>query len=161
MGKVKTALGLLAGVGAGATAMYFFDPERGGRRRAMVQDKLTSKANHLADAASGLKHDLANRAHGTWIETKKLFTRDENVSDEVLEARVRSKMGRVVSDPHALSVKSENGDVTLSGTIPEIEVQPLLRKIKSIPGVSRIENHLNFARDAVRGSKGEMPGVIH
>lgn len=147
MGKMKTALGLLAGVGAGAAAMYFLDPERGGRRRAMVQDKLTSKAGRLATAATGLKHDLSNRAYGRWIETKKLFMRDENVSDDVLEARVRSKMGRIVTDAHAIDVRSENGDVTVSGSIPEAEIQPLLKKIRLIPGVSHIENRLNESAD--------------
>lgn len=155
MGKVKTVLGLLAGVGAGATAMYFLDPERGSRRRAMVQDKLGSKAGRLASAATGLRHDLSNRAHGKWIETKKLFLRDENVSDDVLEARVRSKMGRIVTDAHSIDVKSENGDVTVSGSIPKAEIRPLLRKLRLIPGVSHVENRLKESDDHSSGTSTE------
>lgn len=159
--KVKTILGLIAGAGAGAAAMYLLDPDRGGRRRSMLRDKLNSKAGRLANAASGLTHDISNRAYGKLIEARKLFRRDETVSDDVLEARVRSKMGRIVSDPHAINVKSDHGEVTVSGTIREVEVQPLLRKIKSIPGVSNVENALRSSDATDFQSGRELPDRVH
>ncbi|HEU4872992.1 MAG TPA: hypothetical protein VFT44_07825 [Pyrinomonadaceae bacterium] len=41
----------------------------------------------------------------------------EDTSNEVLIARVRSKMGRVVLHPSAIEVTSDQGQITLSGSI--------------------------------------------
>ena len=45
----------LRGIGAGAGFMYFFDPDRGKRRRALVRDQMnavTHSLENFVDAAS-------------------------------------------------------------------------------------------------------------
>src|SRR4051794_8121844 len=48
----------LIGVGAGMAAMYFLDPTRGGRRRAVASDKLISGGNLLPGAVRVTATDL-------------------------------------------------------------------------------------------------------
>src|SRR5436309_3141098 len=90
--------GIAAGLGAGAAAMYFMDPDRGARRRAILADKVSSSVRQVPRTLRVTKIDLANRARGIWSETQNMFSKDE-APDEVIEARVRSKMGRIVSHP--------------------------------------------------------------
>jgi uncharacterized membrane protein len=137
----KMILGTLAGLGTGAAAMYFLDPDRGNRRRAIVADKVARSARKVPRAIRVTKEDISNRAYGAFAETKtRLFSDD--ASDGVIEARVRSKMGRVVSHPHAIKVACENGDVTLSGPIRADEVKRLIKCASSVPGVRSVTNDL-------------------
>lgn len=135
--------GVLAGFGAGAAAMYFLDPDRGARRRALVSSKVSSTTHQIPDAVRVTKEDLANRAQGLWHEAQHLFTSDDDAPDKVIEARVRSKLGRIVSHPHAVQVTSQNGDITLSGIILADEVPNLIKCAKAVPGVKSVENNLD------------------
>jgi len=138
----NTAFGtLLASIGAGMALMYFLDPNRGGRRRALVSDKVYSAANRLPDAINVTTEDLSNRAYGLWAEATRLFSSD-NPSDQVIEARVRSKMGRVVSHPHAIGVTARDGVITLSGPILTEEVPYLLACVNRVSGVNEVVNNL-------------------
>src|SRR5688500_1210728 len=105
---------MLSGAGLGAALMYAFDPDRGKRRRALVKDKLVSASDKAVDAASATARDLRNRAQGLYAS---VASSTEDTSDEVLVARVRSKMGRVVSHPSAIEVTSDQGRIALSGPI--------------------------------------------
>jgi uncharacterized membrane protein len=142
MKRDTTVWGVLAGIGAGAAAMYFLDPDRGARRRALVTNKVSSAAHHLPDAVRVTREDLSNRAHGIWHETTNIFKREKNVPDDVVVARVRSKLGRVVSHPHAIKVRSDDGHVKLSGIILADEVPGLLKCVRGVPGVKSVENDL-------------------
>jgi hypothetical protein len=59
---------LLCGMAAGAALMYFLDPDRGGRRRALLRDKVVGLSNDIGDAATGAARDLRNRAQGIVAE---------------------------------------------------------------------------------------------
>jgi uncharacterized membrane protein len=56
---------------------------------------------------------------------------------------VRSKMGRIVSHPHAIKVTVNDGNVALSGPIFADEVKALLKCAGSVAGVRSVENHLD------------------
>ena len=140
--KSNTAFGgVLAGVGVGAALMYFLDPNRGARRRALVSDKAVSVVSRLPGAIDVTVQDLSNRAYGFWAETIRMFSSD-NASDQVIEARVRSKMGRVVSHPHAVHVSSQDGNVILDGVILADEVPGLLACAEKVRGVKTVANRL-------------------
>jgi uncharacterized membrane protein len=157
MNKQSSVLGILAGIGTGASTMYFLDPDRGARRRAIASDKVTSSVRRLPRAARVTKQDLANRAHGVWAETQHLFAKDE-ASDDVVEARVRSKMGRIVSHPHAVKVAVNDGNVSLSGPILADEVKNLLRCVKSVAGVRSVEDKLD-AHETAEGVSALQGGT--
>src|SRR5947208_1721976 len=108
--------GVLGCIGAGAGLMYFLDPDRGRRRRAGVRDKVTSSAKGIACAVGGVAeviHDMRNRGYGLLAEGRGMLSRQE-VSDEILEARVRSKMGHKIPHPGWVQVKADHGCVTLA-----------------------------------------------
>lgn len=67
----NTGLTLLAGIAIGAGLMYLFDPEHGGRRRALLRDKLMSLSNDATEALGKTSRDLRSRAQGVIAETTK------------------------------------------------------------------------------------------
>ncbi|HEX2272095.1 MAG TPA: SRPBCC family protein [Pyrinomonadaceae bacterium] len=80
-------------------------------------------------------------------QTGSLF-RSAPASDQILEQRVRSKMGRVVSHPHAIQVKGENGRVTLSGPILAHEVKDLMTSVAGVSGVTEVIDNLDVHKQA-------------
>ena len=146
-------LTLLGGVGVGATLMYILDPDRGKRRRAHVRDKLASATSKAPDAIATTARDLSNRARGIVAQAGSLFS-TEQVSDDVLNARVRSKLGRVVSHPGSIQVASNQGRVALSGPVLAHEVDDLLACVKAVPGVNEVQSQLEVHKDA-----GDVPGL--
>ena len=132
---------LLAGLGAGIAAMYFADPNRGARRRALAADQFTKAGRRLPQAARVTARDVTNRAQGWWSQAARLFSSDEP-SDQVVEARVRARLGRLVSHPHAVHVSSRDGRVTLDGIILAEEVPALLDTVRKVRGVENVENRL-------------------
>ncbi|MBX9599910.1 MAG: CBS domain-containing protein [Bryobacteraceae bacterium] len=135
-------LGLLAAAGVGAGLMYFLDPKSGrGRRRRVVE-----KADHLAVEGrhflEGRKTDLTNRALGLKSEIQSALHMCDEVSDEVLEARVRTRLGRVASHPKAVHVEARGGTVTMTGAVPEAEADRVVNGIRMVPGVRHVADHL-------------------
>jgi hypothetical protein len=65
----------IAWIAAGAAAMYFFDPQDGDRRRALMRDKLASwrhQADDLLETAEGKAEHVRNRAKGLMHETRSM-----------------------------------------------------------------------------------------
>jgi uncharacterized membrane protein len=149
---------LLGGIGLGAGLMYLLDPNRGRRRRAIMRDTLNHAGQVLNRAAGITSRDISHRAVGLWAEGSHLFTHDE-ASDEVLTARVRSKLGRAVSHPHAINVIARDGHVSLSGDILASEVDDLLSCVAKVRGVEEVENHLTAhdRADGVPSLQGGRP----
>jgi hypothetical protein len=140
---------LLGGAGVGASLMYLLDPDRGRRRRAITRDKAKSVVRHGGDALSRAARDLENRARGTVSVVRTKWSGD-SVGDDVLIARVRTQLGRVVSHPGAIEVGSEQGCITVSGTILKREVDALIEAISKVPGVREIRNELEAHSSADR-----------
>lgn len=67
----STGLTLLAGMVIGAGLMYLFDPEQGGRRRALLRDQLVGLSSDAAGVLGKTARDLRNRAQGVIAETTK------------------------------------------------------------------------------------------
>ncbi|MHB8812716.1 MAG: SRPBCC family protein [Steroidobacteraceae bacterium] len=132
---------LLGAAAAGAISMYLLDPDHGRRRRAVMRDRLASGMSRLDDATSVASHDLRNRARGIAHEVRARFTREE-VPDEILCERVRSRLGGTVSHPGAIEVSALSGRVTVSGAVLEREYVRLLRTVWAIRGVADVEDRL-------------------
>ena len=133
------------GVGLGAGLIYFLDPARGRRRRALLRDKTLHFAGEARDVLDRRGRDLSNRARGLVAEVGSHF-RCEEVSDEKLTRRVRSKMGRVVSEPSEVEVLASDGRVTLRGIVFAHEAEGLLRCVARVRGVHGVENQLKVKR---------------
>ena len=146
-------LALLGGVGLGASLMYILDPDRGKRRRAILWDKLESATNKVPDAINTTARDFSNRVRGLTSATGSVFSREE-VSEDVLVARVRSKLGRMASHPSSIQVAAREGRIVLSGPILGHEVDDLIACVQRVPGVNYVENQLEVHKDA-----GNVPGL--
>src|SRR5262249_1467538 len=97
--------------------------------------------------------DLANRARGLAAQASSIF-RSGAADDDTLAARVRSKMGRVVSHPGSIEVTVLNGLVRLDGAVLAREIDALLSCVRSVPGVHGLDNHLQIHNKA-----GDMPNL--
>jgi len=143
---MNKGVAVVGAVGLGAALMYFFDPDRGRRRRALIRDKVEAAGNTLSDKADKLGRDISNRASGMVAEAKSIL-RHEDVSDDVLVDRVRSRLGRMPVDMGVLDVSAENGVVTLKGRILESELPRVLRAAKFVRGVKAISNQFETHRE--------------
>lgn len=144
MGTRKT---LISGLAIGGGLMYFLDPGRGRRRRALVRDKAASFWSRSGGAIDTTARNLRDRAVGLAAEVRSMTGGEEHVSDELVAERVRSTMGRVVSHPRAIDVSVRDGHVILSGPILEHEVHRLISATESVRGVQGVENHLEVHRE--------------
>jgi uncharacterized membrane protein len=131
----------LSAAAAGAISMYLLDPDHGRRRRAIVRDRVASGMSRLDDARSVASRDLRNRARGVAHEVRSRFKR-EDVPDEILCERVRSRLGYAVSHPGAIEVSALSGRVVLSGAVLEREYVRLLRTVWAVRGVADVEDRL-------------------
>ena len=153
-------IALLTGTGIGAALMYYFDPDRGTRRRSLARDQVrraTSRARRSADAAV---KDVANRTRGTFSELRSAIA-PQFVPNEVLVERVRSKLGRCVSRPAAIEVSAHDGRVALGGSILASELHSLLAAVEGIRGVTGVSNSLDVHEDVAElqdgiSARGEM-----
>jgi uncharacterized membrane protein len=152
---MSRARDFLQGIGLGAAVMYVVDPNTGRRRRAVAKDKVVSAWNKTGSAVSTTSRDLSNRARGLASGVTSIFSRDE-VSDEVLTARVRSKMGRAVSNPSAIEVSAYGRRVRLSGPVLADELGDLLWEVYSVKGVQGVDNQLEIheSPEGVPGLQG-------
>lgn len=132
---------LLAGAGVGALLMYMLDPERGGRRRALVRDTLIRGGRLACDGADAALRDMAHRATGILSEARRARYEDE-VDDDRLVQRVRARLGRVCSHPRAIDVTATDGNVTLTGPILASEVENVVSCAGSVHGVRTVSNDL-------------------
>jgi hypothetical protein len=153
---------LIAGVGIGAGCMYLMDPDRGRSRRALLRNKTSSAYREVRMSLETAKADLANRARGLLAQAKSAVHHTP-VEDDQLVARVRAKLGRLVSHPHAIDVIARDGTITLSGDVLEDEGQGLVSGVGSIQGVSLVCDHLLRHRDAanissLQGGRERHPG---
>ena len=143
----------IVGVGVGAALMYFFDPDRGRRRRALVRDKVEAAGNKVELYAEKMGRDIRNRAYGMAAETKALFKHEE-VTDDVLSDRVRAKLGRYPIHIGAIEVSVHDGVVTLTGPILADELPTILRATRFVRGVKAVNNQM-----AVYSEGGNEPSV--
>jgi hypothetical protein len=157
------ALSLLGGAGFGAGLMYFLDPDRGRRRRALMRDKGVRWSRKTREFAGSASRDVRNRAQGMGVAVKSWVQPDPPVPDHVLAERIRSKIGMFSRHPSAIDVHVTDGVVTISGPVLEDEVDSICHAITRIPGVKEFFNRLDrhqSAEDvpALQGSMDRKPG---
>ena len=156
---------LAGGFAAGATVMYFADPYRGRRRRMIARDKVGAGWRDVVREFDKAGRDLRNRGQGVASTVRALASRSE-ADEPVIEQRVRSRIGRAVSHPHAISVAAEpGGRVILTGPVLADEVAALVKCVAAVQGVTDVVNQLDVHQerdiDALQGGRprGERSGI--
>lgn len=136
---------LLLGAALGATSAFILDPQQGRQRRARVRDKLTRGLNEGREFADAARKDLRSRAQGIGMRARSLRGAAD---DDVICARVRSRIGRYTSHPGAIEVTALDGRVVLTGDILAREVAPVVEVARSVRGVQHVDNQLRVHESA-------------
>jgi uncharacterized membrane protein len=147
----------MQGAAFGAVAMYLLDPDRGRRRRALYQDKIHSLTVKTSDAIDVAMRDFGNRLDGIQARINRLLSRRHDApDDQVIVARVRAKLGRIISHSHAIGVTAQQGHLILSGPILAHEKAALLDSVRTVRGVTDVEDKLQIHEqpDGVAGLQG-------
>jgi hypothetical protein len=113
---------IVGGAALGAAAMYVLDPDRGRRRRALARGKARRAVADIGNFFAVAARDAANRMHGLRARARRLIGRAAAPDDLMVIERVRARMGRIVSHPHAIQIGALGGRVILSGPILASEV---------------------------------------
>jgi hypothetical protein len=147
MHALDTLSAFVRGAAIGAAAMYMLDPDKGRRRRAIARDKLTSFANDSGEVLSAAAHDITNRLRGVQATAYRAMHAEGTPDDLRLIERVRARIGRAVSNPHAIKVGAREGRIMLSGPVLASEVRELVAAARSVAGVADVEEHLIVHRE--------------
>lgn len=132
---------LLTSLGLGAGLMYFFDPQQGNRRRALVRDKANSWVNSIDDSLAVAMEDTRNRARGVLAELSAKLS-DQGAPDWILEERVRTNLGGLVRRVGGVNVRADGGRIYLSGPALRQDVESIVKTATRTRGVHGVENQL-------------------
>ena len=133
---------LTAGLGAGAGLMYLCDPHRGRARRSWLIAETAGLLHRDENKLKKRAKDMPNRVQGFVAETGSALAPEQQVPDEVLIDRIRSRMGHILSDLQAIRVHAQDGVVTLEGRLTHAERRLLRVEVRAIPGVKRVNDRL-------------------
>jgi len=139
--ELDKRVSLLGGASLGAALMFFLEPDGGAQRRDRVRAGVTHGVRSLGRAADHGVHDLGNRARGAAAATRARL-QQADAPDEIVMARVRAALGRVVTHPHAVETEVDGGRVVLRGAVLDDEAGPLLATVRRVRGVKGVENRL-------------------
>lgn len=139
MGKGRTALQWAS---LGASLVFFLDPARGRRRRSALIGKALHLERDVARFLDAAGRDAGHRLEGLLASAGAVLHGREAVPDYILEQRVRSKLGRLVSHPGQILVAVSDGAVHLAGPIPPAEKPLLTRGVAKVAGVRFVSESL-------------------
>lgn len=139
------AVALLGGAALGALAMYLADPEQGRRRRVLAAEAMRNMTERTGGAVSAVWSEASSRLFGRQEGATRLTGARsvKPIDDHVLEARVRSKLSRLVTNANAIDIVADQGRVTLSGPVVEQERDAVLELVQAIPGVESVRASLD------------------
>ena len=143
--RLKT---LLTAIGLGAGFMYFYDPQQGNRRRALVRDRANGWVNSMDNFLDGATEDLRNRARGLLAEMSARLS-DQGAPDWILAERVRSNLGRLAAHGRAVDVRADGGRIILSGLALRGEADLIISTARRTRGVYGVDNNLQLVDDPV------------
>src|SRR5688572_20902247 len=131
----------LIGAATGSALMFMLDPNGGGRRRARVRDGMVRATRTTRDGLDATVRDISNRGRGIAAAARGRLS-NAPVTDDVLVERVRARIGRVCSHPHAIEVDAHDGQVTVRGPVLAAEADRLIATAGSVPGVASVMDQL-------------------
>jgi hypothetical protein len=135
-------LGILAKVAAafaaGALVMFYLDPAAGRRRRALARDRVVATGHDAGRFARAKSKRVTDRMRGLVARTRTRWSHGA-IDDDQLEARVRSRLGRLVAWPHGVEVRVRGGCVTLGGFAATEEITELVDAVALMPGVAAVQ----------------------
>ena len=133
---------ILAGMGLGAAAMYFLDPDRGRARRAQRKDRTAGRLRSAGRSLRSVGGGLGDRARGVAAEMRGRLSSDV-VTDRQLVERVRSELGHHAASLSHLEVDAMNGEVTVRGRASGISPDEVVKVVEHVRGVKVVHDQLD------------------
>ncbi len=131
--------------GLGASLAYFFDPDRGARRRNIARDKFGSWMRKLGLRSARISKHAAGHVEGVVMETVPHRRDNPNPDDVTLKDRVESELFRDAKVPKGqLNVNVAQGAVELRGQLESQQmIDDIVARVQGIPDVKSIHNYLH------------------
>lgn len=141
-------LGYLIAGALGLAAMYFLDPDRGKRRRALVRDRTAGTIRRATTMTERTQRKVVSDAYGVGRKMSHHpgMTQEEPPNDATLAQKVMSELFRDQRIPKgSINVNAENGVVQIRGQVehPE-EILEIEGRVRRVPGVLDVENLLHL-----------------
>lgn len=151
---MNTVFKLVTAFTAGAVAMYYLDPSTGRRRRAMARDQGMAARHDVEDYARAKSKRAVDRVQGTVAKARAKIS-SQPIGDEQLHARIRTKLGRLIEHPSAVSVEVHDGHVVLSGNVSAEEIDEVANAVSAMRGVEDVDNRLSAGGDREESQDGQ------
>ena len=141
-----TRLSVLTGAIAGAAAVYFFDPERGRARRAMLNDWVGARVRRgwrTVNEISARTGSSAAAFPQRMVQLRSM--RPRPADDLTLRDRVESEVFRNSDLPKSqINFDVESGVVTIRGQVDNAyQIANVEKAVLKVPGVAGVENLLH------------------
>jgi len=141
-----TRLSVLTGAIAGAAAVYFFDPERGRARRAMLSDWVGARVRRgwrTVNEISARTGSSAAAFPQRMVQLRSM--RPRPADDLTLRDRVESEVFRNSDLPKGrINFDVESGVVTIRGQVENAyQIANVEKAVLKVPGVAGVENLLH------------------
>lgn len=156
---LSTALGFCA-VGAGV--MYFFDPNRGEKRRQWIADQVSDCVAATGRIMRSAGHDISEHLRGAVGQAQSIAHEGlghikQRVDSGELLGRIRSEVSSTIPAANNVQFMTEaDGTVTVTGRIEPSQLDTLLSALHRIPGVNHVINRTEV-RSASAGMQSSMP----
>jgi osmotically-inducible protein OsmY len=135
----------LFGVGIGAAAAHFLDPQSGRRRRQEMREQAVSKAQATAGQAVSTAHYAAGKAKGATSTVTPGGTGLEEPDDVTLARKVETEIFRAPDAPKGdVSVDVQRGVAHLRGEVADEQwITRLGQEAEKVEGIKGVENLLH------------------
>lgn len=147
-GWASGAVGTLA-VGAGL--MYFFDPDRGGARRARVGGMVADCVQNTGKTMRDLGSRLSDSFYGVTEQARSLADRAMHgeFGGQQLINRAREAIAHITTAVNDIQFLADrDGTLTVTGNIAREGLEQLLKILHGVPGVSHVINRLEIRESA-------------
>ena len=136
---------LLFGVGIGAAAAHFLDPQSGRRRRTEIREQAVSKVHAGVDQATTTASHAAGKAKGAVSTATPTGTGLEDPDDVTLARKVETEIFRAPDAPKGeVSVDVQRGVAHLRGEVADGQwITRLGQEAEKVEGVKGVENLLH------------------
>jgi hypothetical protein len=141
-----TRLSVLTGAIAGAAAVYFFDPERGRARRAMLSDWVGARVRRGWRTVNEISARTGSSAAAFPQRMVQLRSMRPRPGDDLtLRDRVESEVFRNSDLPKGrINFDVESGVVTIRGQVENAyQIANVEKAVLKVPGVAGVENLLH------------------
>jgi osmotically-inducible protein OsmY len=132
---------ILVAVG-GVAAMFFLDPDRGKRRRALARDRAIGMVHRAQEMSERLQRRVVSDAYGMSQRlTHPGALQEIPPNDAVLANKVMTELFRDRRIPKgSINVSAEQGIVQLRGQVDHPEqIVEIESRVRRIPGVADVE----------------------